>query len=165
MTSRRSRSSQTKATEQLEQRLLPRGKWTANAARVGAQLSDHQPRFDPGDESAEGTLSRLGHSLRQHPGLCRSLSGRVVEQDPASRCAPARRAALSTAGWIAGLAAKPATRVFGREPVPRLLHLRVLRLGFLQDGDGGVGWFPRASRSSLRQADTTEQILETCIGA
>ncbi|HXN22866.1 MAG TPA: hypothetical protein VOA41_09015 [Candidatus Dormibacteraeota bacterium] len=31
---------------------LPRGKWTPDAARVGAQLSDHQQGFDPGDESA-----------------------------------------------------------------------------------------------------------------
>ncbi len=61
----------------------------------------------------KGTVSRLGHSLCRHPGLCRSLSGRVVEQDRASRGAPPRRAALSTAGWITGLAAKPATRVFG----------------------------------------------------
>jgi hypothetical protein len=43
---------------------LPRRKWTADAARVGAQLSDHQPRFNQGDESAEGTVSRLGANER-----------------------------------------------------------------------------------------------------
>src|SRR2546428_7233981 len=31
---------------------LPRRKWTTDAARVGAQLSDHQQRFDTSDESA-----------------------------------------------------------------------------------------------------------------
>src|SRR6266478_4535527 len=31
---------------------LPRRKWTPDAARVGAQLSDHQQRFDPSHESA-----------------------------------------------------------------------------------------------------------------
>jgi hypothetical protein len=40
-----------------------------------------------------------------------ALSGAMVEQDSASRGAPPRGAALSTAGWIAGLAAKPATNV------------------------------------------------------
>src|SRR5271167_877715 len=51
------------------------GEWTADAARVGAQLSDHQQRFNEGDESAEGTVSRLGYSLCWHPGLCPALSG------------------------------------------------------------------------------------------
>jgi transposase len=59
---------------------------------------------------------RLGHSLWRHPGLFPALSGGMVEQDSASRRTPPRRATLSTAGWNAGLAAKPATRVFGREP-------------------------------------------------
>ena len=40
----------------------------------------------------------------------------MVEQDSASRRAPPSGAALSTAGWIAGLAAQRPTRVFGREP-------------------------------------------------
>src|SRR5262249_36077396 len=30
---------------------LPRRTWTANAARTGAQLPNHQPRSEPGDES------------------------------------------------------------------------------------------------------------------
>ena len=50
------------------------------------------------------------------PGLCPALSGGMDKQAPTSRGAPPGGAALSTAGWIAGLAAKPATRVFGREP-------------------------------------------------
>jgi len=33
---------------------------------AGAQLSDHQQRFNEGNESAEGTVSRLGHSLCRH---------------------------------------------------------------------------------------------------
>src|ERR1700730_6449771 len=40
----------------------------------------------------------------------------MVEQDSASRRAPPGGTALSTAGRIAGLAAQPATRVFGGEP-------------------------------------------------
>src|SRR5713101_5190248 len=40
----------------------------------------------------------------------------MVEQDSASRRAPPRGAALSTAGRIADLAAKRPTRVLGREP-------------------------------------------------
>ena len=56
---------------------LPRRKRTADAARVGAQLSDDQQRFDACDESAEGTVSRLGHSLCRHPGVCR----RAIERN------------------------------------------------------------------------------------
>src|ERR1700730_10897181 len=93
---------------------LPRRKWTADAARVGTKLSDHQQRFDARDESNEGAVSRLGHSLCRHPGLCCALSRGMVEQAPTSRGAPPGGAALSTAGWIAGLAARGATRVFGR---------------------------------------------------
>src|ERR1039458_3939337 len=95
---------------------LPRRKWTADAARVGAQLSDHQQRFNEGNESAEGTVSRLGHSLCRYPGLCPALSGGMVGQDSANWSAPPRRTALSTARWIAGLAARGARGVFGGEP-------------------------------------------------
>src|SRR5260370_16006894 len=35
---------------------LPRRKWTTHAARVGAQLSDHQQRFDTSDESTYATI-------------------------------------------------------------------------------------------------------------
>src|SRR5260370_41215579 len=95
---------------------LPRGKRTTNTTRVGAELSDHQQRFDARDESTEGAVSRLGHSLCWHTGLCCALSRGMVEQDSASRGAPPRGAALSTAGWIAGLAARRTTRVLGRWP-------------------------------------------------
>src|ERR1035438_5830066 len=50
------------------------------------------------------------------PGLCCARSGGMVKQAPTSRVAPPRGAALSTAGRIAGLAARGATRVFGGEP-------------------------------------------------
>src|SRR6266571_2168557 len=95
---------------------LPRGKWTTDATRVGAQLSDHQQRFDARDESIEGAVSRLGNSLCRHPGLCCALSRGMVKQDSASRRAATGGAALSTAGWIADLAAKRPARVFDREP-------------------------------------------------
>src|SRR5947209_20424155 len=57
-----------------------------------------------------------GIPCNRYPGLCPALSGGMVEQDSANRRAPPRGVALPTAGWITGLAAKPATRVFGREP-------------------------------------------------
>jgi hypothetical protein len=87
--------------------------WTADAARVGAQLSDHQQRSEPGDESAQGSVSSLGHPLCGHPGLCCPLSRGMVEQDPARRRAPPSGAALSATGWITGLAAHAAPRVVG----------------------------------------------------
>ena len=69
-----------------------RGKRTTDATRVGAQLSDHQQRFNASDESIEGAVSRLGHSLCRHPGLCCALSRGMVEQD--SQAGVRRRADL-----------------------------------------------------------------------
>ena len=44
------------------------------------------------------------------------------------------------------------------------LQLRVLRLGFLQDGDVGVGVFPEGEESLLRQAHAFQQIDVARIG-
>src|SRR5258708_6046649 len=87
---------------------LPRRTWTADAARVGAQLSDPQPRPEPSDEPDQSSVSRLEHPLCRYPGVCSALSGRVATEDRACRRAPACRATLSTVGWIAGIAANPA---------------------------------------------------------
>ena len=65
-----------------------------DVARTGAQLSNHQPRSEPGDESSEGAVSRLGHRLFRHPSLCSALSPGMVKEDRARGGAPARRAAL-----------------------------------------------------------------------
>ena len=50
---------------------------------------------------------------------------------------------------------------------PSLLQLRVLRLGFLQDGDVGVGIFPRSESSDdllLRQPDFPHQLSKPWVG-
>jgi hypothetical protein len=95
---------------------LSLGTRTADAARTGAQLSDHQPRSESSDESDQSSVSRLEHSLCRYPGLCSALSGGMVTQDRARRGTPARRAALPTVGWIADVTANPASRVIGGEP-------------------------------------------------
>src|ERR1039457_6897942 len=64
---------------------LPRRKWTPDAARVGAQLSDHQQRFDPSDEAGKGTVWGRGHPLCRHSGLSPALWEKMVEKDPKSR--------------------------------------------------------------------------------
>src|SRR6266536_1813586 len=87
---------------------LSRGTRTADAARAGAQLSDHQPRSESSDESDQSSVSRLEHSLCRYPGVCSALSGRVATEDRACGGAPAGRAALSTVGWIAGAKTNPA---------------------------------------------------------
>src|SRR5215468_12373939 len=84
---------------------VSRRTWTADAAGVGTYGSDPQPRSEPGDESAEGAVSWLGHCLWGYAGLCTALSRGMVRQDRACGGAPASRAALSTVGWIAGHAA------------------------------------------------------------
>ena len=67
---------------------LSRRTWTADAARAGAQLSDHQPRSEPSDESDQGSVSRLEHSLCGYPGLCSALSrGMVTARSSMPACA------------------------------------------------------------------------------
>src|SRR5208337_443949 len=95
---------------------LSRRTRTANAARAGAQLPDHQPRSEPGDESDQSSVSRLEHSLCGYSGLCSALSRGMVAQDRARGCAPSSRAALSAVGWIADVATDPASRVISGEP-------------------------------------------------
>src|SRR5215813_14703653 len=41
---------------------LSRGTWTANATRASTQLSDHQPRSDPGHESDQRLCIAAGAS-------------------------------------------------------------------------------------------------------
>src|SRR5438874_7858147 len=60
---------------------LSRRTRAADAARAGAQLSDHQPGSEPGDEPDQSSVSRLEHSLCRYPGLCSALSVRVATQD------------------------------------------------------------------------------------
>src|SRR5262249_24879416 len=95
---------------------LSRGTWTANATRASTQLSDHQPRSDPGHESDQGCVSRLGHRLWRDPGLCCSGSRGMGGEDRARGGAPASRAALPTIRWIAGVTTNSAPRVIGGEP-------------------------------------------------
>src|SRR6266480_1298088 len=95
---------------------LSRGTRAADAARAGAQLSDPQPRSEPGDEPDQSSVSRLEHPLCRYPGVCSAISGRVATEDRACGGAPAGRVALSTVGWIAGVKTNPAPRVTGGEP-------------------------------------------------
>jgi hypothetical protein len=60
---------------------LPRGTRTADAARVGAELPDPQPRSEPSDESDQSSLSWLEHPLCGYPGLCSALPRGMVTQD------------------------------------------------------------------------------------
>ena len=46
---------------------LSRGTRSADAARTGAQLSDHQPRPEPSDESDQSSVSRLEYPLCGDP--------------------------------------------------------------------------------------------------
>jgi hypothetical protein len=58
---------------------LPRRKWVADVAGVGAQLSGGQQGLDAGDEPDQGSLSQLGHSLHRHASLYPAPSRAVAE--------------------------------------------------------------------------------------
>src|SRR6266550_2956264 len=68
---------------------VSRRTWIANVARAGTHVSDSQPRSEPGDESAEGAVSWLGHCLWGYAGVCPALSGGMVRQYRARGGAPA----------------------------------------------------------------------------
>ena len=61
---------------------------------LGPKLSDHQQRLEPGNESAQGSLSRLGHCLCRYPGLCSALSRGMVKEDRERGGASPNRTAL-----------------------------------------------------------------------
>ncbi len=94
---------------------LPRRKRTAGAPGVSTQLRGGQQRRAAGDEPAQSTLSRLGRSLQRRTGLWPAPSRRVAKEDQRGRGAPPRRAVLSAAGCIAGLATHGARRTVSRE--------------------------------------------------
>ena len=101
------------------QRLIPRGKWIADTTRAGAELSGLQQRSEPSDESAQGTVSKLGHSVCGDAGVCPALSVTMAKQNPARRRASPSGAVLSTPGWNAGFAAPSTRRIVDREPETR----------------------------------------------
>jgi Transposase len=80
------------------------------------QLSNHQQGSHPRHESAEGAVSKLGHSLHRHSRLRSTPSLGMVEQDNGSRRAPSGPALLPTARHTKGIAPGSATRPVGREP-------------------------------------------------
>ncbi len=88
----------------------------AGFARAGPQLSDADPRYHAGDESAKGPLQRLGDSLRGPARVCTALSLRVARQDHRSWRAPPGRDLLPATGRVAVVAPTSATRSAGRRP-------------------------------------------------
>src|SRR6266851_5118203 len=83
---------------------------------AGPQLSDDQQRSHPGDESGQGSVSQLGHSLWGSASLRTASSRGVVEQDRGSRRAPAGRVLLPTARCSECFAPSRATGSVDREP-------------------------------------------------
>ena len=77
--------------------------WPANVEGTVPQLSDDQQGSRPGNESTQGTVSELGHSLCRDASLRTAPPFGMVEQDHGSRRAPAGRALLPTTRRAAAL--------------------------------------------------------------
>jgi hypothetical protein len=69
-----------------------------NAEGTGAELSDHHPGPESGDDPRESHLSQLGYSLQWQAGLWLAASDRVADQDRTTRSAPAGGVVLPAAG-------------------------------------------------------------------
>ena len=80
-------------------------KWTAEAARVGAYVSDHQQRSDPGDESGEGPVSRLGDCLCRDPSLCSRYREEWLQKIEPAGCVAELSCSMNS-GWITDLRRK-----------------------------------------------------------
>jgi len=78
-------------------------------------LNDHQ-RSDKGDESDQGGVPKLGHSLRWASCVSTASSCGMVGQDCRTGSSPASRAALPATGCVGAFAARSATRSAGGEP-------------------------------------------------
>src|ERR1035438_320221 len=94
---------------------LPWRERPPNLEGTGPQLPDHQQRSHSGDESGQGSVSKLGHSLWGPASLRAAASLRVVEQDRRNRRAPASRVLLPAARCSASVAPSRAARSVGGE--------------------------------------------------
>src|SRR5437879_1388660 len=72
-------------THQPGQAGVPREAWNTRLKRVAAELFDHHQGCDPGDESNQSGVPKLGHSLCGHERLHSSPSRRVAGQAGGTR--------------------------------------------------------------------------------
>src|SRR4029077_9990450 len=83
---------------------LPRRAWPAHVEGIVPQLFNHQQGSRAGDESAQGVVSELGHSLCWGASLCTAPSRRMASKNYRSRRAPASGTLLRTTRRAAVLA-------------------------------------------------------------
>ncbi len=95
---------------------LPRRERRTHFERAGPQLSDDHQRSDAGDESNQGVVPKLGHSLCRASRVATASSCGMVGQDRRTGSSPASRAALPATGCVGAFAAGSATRSAGGEP-------------------------------------------------
>src|SRR5712692_546084 len=93
---------------------LSRRAWPAHVEGIVPQLFDDHQGSRAGDESAQGLVSGLGHSLCRDASLRTALSFGMARQDPRSRRAPAGRTLLPTTRRPAAGAPTSPERTVGR---------------------------------------------------
>src|SRR5713226_4245759 len=93
---------------------LSRRAWPAHVEGIVPQLFDDHQGSRAGDESTQGIVSGLGHSLCRDASLRTALSFGMARQDPRSRRAPAGRTLLPTTRRLAAGAPTSPERAVGR---------------------------------------------------
>src|ERR1700720_1882795 len=93
---------------------LSRRTWPAHFEGIVPQLFDDQQGSRAGDESAQGLVSELGHSLCRDASLRTTLPFGMVEQDQRSWRAPADGTLLPTTRRSAAGAPISPKRAVGR---------------------------------------------------
>ena len=95
---------------------LPRRERAAHFEGAGPQLSDDHERSDAGDESDQGGVPKLGHSLCWASRVSTAPSCGMVGQDRRTGSSLASRATLPATGCVGAFAAGSTTRSAGGEP-------------------------------------------------
>ena len=95
---------------------LPRRERPAPVEGIVPQLFDDQQGSRAGDESAQGLVSELGHSLCRHASLRTAPSCRVARESQRTRSAPTGRTLLPATRRPAPTAPTSPQRALGRGP-------------------------------------------------
>ena len=105
--------------------------WPAHVEGIVPQLFDDQQGSRAGDESAQGVVSELGHSLCWDASLCTALPFGMVEQDsPKPACAGGRNFTTNNSTLCGCCANKPGKNCWPRlgSTAPRSCYARFLVL-------------------------------------
>src|SRR6266446_6503906 len=135
---------------------VSRRTWPAHVEGIVPQLFDDQQGSRARDESTEGIVSGLGHSLCRDASLRTALPFGMVEQDQGSRRAPAGRTLLPTTRRPAAGAPTSSARAVGRSQEAPCDEIATPDSWYWSASGGSLGGVDADASSVSHQAATVE---------